>query len=139
MSNPKNRLAELDHLANTFVDDILDTPDAELLAESKLATQDHEKWGRTVLARATAAVGKRKLEAARQQLVAERRTTRTRRTLGAAESRSALQKLLHARPELAQQVSLAARQESEWSEEDVRGIIADLLELGVDVEAGHDD
>jgi hypothetical protein len=134
MTENKNPDREaLDRLSDALVDDILDTSGEDILAEFR---EDHGDPGhyadrmRALFEQAILTANKQHLAAARAGVAASRaegsgaaapsNSTEARRQLRA----------IRDDPNARQDLTLAARKESELSDNDVLGVLEDLRELG---------
>ena len=134
--NPERKA--LDRLTDALVDDLLCTPDDELLAEFRETGGDPDRNSasmRAIFERSVLASNKRRLVAARAGMasaaaVGRRAPMNPALPTDVARARERLRTLL-ARPGARQDFMLAARNENELSDDDVLGMINDLEELGV--------
>lgn len=124
----------LDRLADVFVEDILNTPDDDILAEFRQTDGEPERHAvdmRALFEKSLVAANKRRLAAARVGVAASRRTTGSPTLVtDIAKARGQLRATLDA-SDVQQKLTLAARKESELSDADVLSILNDLRELGV--------
>jgi len=127
---------ELDRLASALVDDLLATPDEELLAE--LGAADVEAIvaaGRDILGGARRKTGKAVLVQARKQIAREAATSRgSRRRLAPDVARRRLSGIV-ANASAESRVTLAARAGKGVPEEDLDGLVEDADDLGFDIDA----
>ena len=135
MTGTKSDRTALARLANAFVEDVLNASDEDIMAEAR---EDHldpataAAHARALFEKAAATAGKGRLAAARSALSQGRRPATVTR-LDAAESRRRLQQALTRDPDLARRLTLAARKDQGQglSDNDVRGLLEDLTELGI--------
>lgn len=125
----------LEHLTEQLVEDILAATDGELLAEAKEDGVDlaaEATHGRSLLTKALAAAGKRKLVAARAALEARSKPyANLTNPLSPQEARAVLERALREAPETAKKLTLAARKGQGLSDSDVYGMLDDLADLGL--------
>lgn len=134
MTDPKSDRAALDRLADALAEDILNASDQDILTEVKEDGEDPAAIAaqvQTVFENAKAKVAKRRLAAAKAGAAANRRRTADVVRLDPAEARRTLERALTRDPETASKVTLAARKGEALSDEDVRGMLEDLDELGI--------
>ncbi len=125
---------DLNRLADALVEDILSTPDDELLAEFREEGQDPQRNAaalRSLFRQSLLAARKRRMSDAKAGVAAVRQADRA--GLGGevtdiAAARARLQSLIKRHPG---QLTLAARNEAELSDADVLGMLKDLAELGL--------
>jgi len=132
----RNYRNELDRIADALIEDILATPDEEIIAEAR---EDYGDPGRVadevraVYERAGLVVGKGKLQAAKAAM-ASARASCSHGPLGfvdIASARHFLARIAANDPDIDQRITLAARNLDDLSDNDVIGMINDLRELGV--------
>lgn len=125
----------LDRLTDLMVEDILSTPDADIINDLQ-EFKDEPKVAadrmRSIIGQARNVIAKRRLEAAKVAVAASKRhqsisTTAT----DPAAARQLLKRLAANDPDVRQKITLAARNEDELSDRDIVGILDDLRELGV--------
>lgn len=134
MTDPKSDRAALDRLADALAEDILSASDQDILTEVKEDGEDPAAIAaevQTVFENAKAKVAKRRLAAAKAGAAASRRRTADVVRLDPAEARRTLELALARDPETASKLTLAARKGEALSDEDVRGMLEDLDELGI--------
>jgi hypothetical protein len=134
MTDPKSDRAALDRLADALAEDILNASDQDILAEVKTDGENPAAIGaeiQTLFAKAKAKVAKRQLAEAKAGAAASRRQTANVVRLNPAEARKTLARALTRDPETASKLTLAARKGEALSDEDVRGMLEDLAELGI--------
>jgi hypothetical protein len=134
MSGPdKEKRDALVRLVNALVDDILAASDEEILAELA-ETQDNPAKAieatRALFERGVANAKKARLRAAQAGLAASRSRAPSRRPDMLTDARNRLRLALAACPPDIR-VTIAARNESELSDNDVLGMLQDLEELGI--------
>ena len=133
--NHRKERASLNRLAEAFVDDILNTSDEDILAEFQETHGDPDRNAaelRELFEQSVLLGNKRRLTAARAGAAAARRASSVAASLPVdiAVARARLRALIDA-PGMPQQVTLAARKESELSDADILGVYEDLLDLGI--------
>ncbi len=139
--NRKDDREALDRLTAAMVDDLLQASDdeliAEILEEGRNPTEEAEAM-RALIEQAARECGKVQLEIARA-LIASSRGSDPQKVvrLKVADARRKLASLLA--QDSARGVLMAARAESELSDSDVFGMLADLEELGIRSEAEGSD
>jgi hypothetical protein len=126
----------LDQLTDALVENILATPDADLLKEEREAGNDPSasaKHARALYERASISVAKKKLQDAKAALQAERRPRvgAPGKKLDPAVARTRLNVLLEQHPETKTKLTMAARKGEGLSDADVQSMLEDLEELGV--------
>jgi hypothetical protein len=136
MTQQKNREPRpIDKLANLLVDDILGASDDEILAEFRADGGDPERYVVEMRARFEKSViwnNKTRLAAAKAAVAADkrRRAQHSASVIDIASARRRLREVLM-RTDLPQPLTLAARKESDLSDADILGLVADLEELGI--------
>lgn len=126
--------SDLDRLATSLVDDILNMSDEELLAEVKADGEDPKQIAevaRGILERARTTSGKSKLAAARKAVLSARKQVSLVSSLDPSNARKKLETVLAQYPETHSKLTLAARKGEGLSDEDVRGMLEDFEELGI--------
>jgi hypothetical protein len=126
----------LDWLTDAVVEDILATPDADLLNEEREAGNDPSasaKHAGALYERASMSVAKKKLQDAKAAVQAERRPRAgaPAQKLDPAVARTRLNALLEQHPETKTKLTMAARKGEGLSDADVQSMLEDLEELGV--------
>lgn len=123
----------LDLLADALVEDILEAPDAEILAEFREAGGDPDRHAaemRALFEKSVLTANKRRMEAAKAGAAASRRPIRPAAAPASlADARARLAAFMTS-GNLPSGLTIAARKESDLSDDDVRGILEDLEELG---------
>src|SRR6266545_2669931 len=130
----KDARAGLRRLADALASDILNAPEGEILAEASEIYGESEKMAadlRDLFERTMNEPKKAKLAEARAAMSADRRKPATVAQLDPIEARRRLQDALAKDPTTARKFTLAARKSKGLSDEDVKGILEDLEELGV--------
>ena len=131
---PKTERAALDRLVDAFVEDILSASDEDILAEFRETEGDPERHAADMRARfekILVVANKKRLATARAGLAASRRPAGTPApVIDIAAARARLRAALDT-PGVAQNLTLAARKESELSDADILSMLDDLRELGV--------
>ncbi len=134
MTDPKSDRAALARLADALVEDIFNASDQDILAEMQEDGEDPAAVAaefQKIFEKAKANVAKRRLAAAKAGAAASRRRTADVVRLDPAEARRTLERALARDPETASKLTLAARKVEALSDEDVRGMLEDLDELGI--------
>lgn len=119
----------LDHLAQALIDDALDTPDAEFLAEMKEDGEDVDKISRDVgniFELAKRQVAAEKMDAAKECVKAYRDSTSSIIEFTNAAVRERFEALTISRPDLAPHLTMAARNGGALSDRDIQSIMDDL-------------
>ncbi len=128
--NRKSKQQELDQLADSLVDDILNASPEEILAEFQEdhgGVEHHLSEMRAVIEKGVAKANKHRLAAAGAGAASSRAPGKRATTpIDISEARHRMSTLT---PE--QKLTLAARNESEQSDDDLLSMIEDLRELGV--------
>lgn len=132
----KDHREELDRLASAMVDDLLATPDQQLLAE--LGEADVEAIlaaGRDILAGARRKAGKATLAQARKDIAREAaKPSGHRRRLAPDVARRRLSRIV-ATASTDSRITLAARAGKGVPDEDLDGLVEDADDLGFNIEA----
>ena len=135
-SKSNNSRQKLGRLADKLIEDLYKTSDEEILSEASEDYDDTETAindVKKVWQNARTAVGKNRLLEAKKSLDRKRRTqTETPKVdiVDIAEARKLLKSIIEQKSELAGQITLAARNLNELTDEDVLSILKDLRELG---------
>ena len=119
-------------LADALVDDILSTPDDEILAEFADVNGDSSKNSdamRVLFEKSVLRVRKARLHAAQAGVAADRIPSPPRKVVSMEDARGRLRRVLKSCPPNVK-LTLAARNEDELSDADVLGMLLDLEELG---------
>jgi hypothetical protein len=122
MTNRKTRLEQIDEL---IINEILATPDNEIIEEVGKADI---AAGRAALQVAEARIGQRRFDAARAQLEASKAAARVV-SIDGASAKAAKAKLLASDPALRGKLTLAARNAAGEDSDDDEGLSDDLAEL----------
>jgi hypothetical protein len=143
MTGKKTRAQEaLDRLEDALVEDILNAPDEDILAEFAEEGGDAERHAaemRALVDRSVIAANKGRMRAAKAGAAAARGgAAQNRAPADIAAARAKLRRALALSPAAAQ-LTMAARKESELSDADVLGLLDDLDTLGVTVPDADDD
>ena len=128
----KERRTALARLADALVEDVLATPDQELLAEFSDAHGDAAKNAeamRALFEKSVLKSNKDRLRAAQAGLAASRASAAPSRIVNMQNAKARLRRALASCPSDVQ-LTLAARNEDELSDADVLGMLQDLEELG---------
>ena len=131
-ADTRKERAALDRLADLLAEDILRTPDAEILAEFKATYGDPAKNAtdmRALFEKTVLAANKSRLRAAQAAVAAAQIPASAAPTIDIADARERLRRIL-ASGNSSAKLTLAARNESELSDADVLGTLEDLQELG---------
>lgn len=127
MSQNDNHRAKLARLADALMQDIIDSSDAEILAEIDIA---HITRGRAIFAEVKARVAKQSLAAAKTQLAAWRSLrSRSTRPIDRNEAREHFEKIRRADSDFDRKMLLAARNGKAPTDNDKEGLIDDLADL----------
>ncbi len=141
-TNDRNPDKQLQRLTNALIEDILEATDDEIIEEAK------EDYGnpktsadevRLLFHLAKTNTAKTKLRAAKYNLEASR-TTELKKILpfDMTEARNIVTKFAANDSDLQGKLTMAARMGEELSDQDIQGIIEDLIELGVLHEDGSE-
>jgi hypothetical protein len=142
----KRRLTEseqLDRLADTLVQDILELSDEEVIAEAKERFGDPKQEIdrlRGVIDGAFMRASKTKLAEAKASLAAYKKNNHSNNVvaLSTAQKRTLIERFTAQDSELQQKLTLAARKgEGIQTENDIEGMFEDLIELGLIDEEGN--
>jgi uncharacterized membrane-anchored protein YjiN (DUF445 family) len=132
----------LDRLVDALVNDILNASDQELLEEVRNDQGDPAAIAATTRAlfeESAVTTAKSLLAAAKAAVAADRRRLGSVAKTDMTEASRCLQDLLASDPETRGKLTLAARKGKGLSEEDMRGMLEDLEELGVIRKADSDE
>ncbi len=132
-TNPSRPLVR-DFLGDEMVDDLLNTPDHELLKESDSTEAARQvKAAKEAFERAKIVVGKQKWAAAKAAMQTKAEPSDRKDILSAdvASIRARVEALARQNPVMREKLTLAARNGREWSDQTVLEIWQELLELGV--------
>jgi len=136
MTEKRENRDALIRLATALAEDVLRASESEILAEARENKIDVESVAsarRTQFGSIAATIARRRLTEAKAAVAAQRRpATVTRLDLVAA--RRQLERLLAQDPETAQKLTMAARRGQSLSDDDVLDMLADLKELGFQVD-----
>ncbi len=132
---------QLERLADAQVNDILNASDEQILAEAQEEYGDVNKAGRYVsdlVNKAVAAVGKRKLAAARASVEQDRFAKQCNAvSLPVERKQEIIQEFSAASGEQREALTLAARKGGDLSESDLDAVLEALFELGAIDENGN--
>lgn len=123
-------------LADALFEDLLATPDAELLAELEqfgLSPSDVEAQAAADLDQALARIGREKLVAAQTAVATEPRRKRRQRAGTIANARRRLAQAFSPKDTTKGRMTLAARLGQDMPDEDIDGLIEDAGDLGIDI------
>jgi hypothetical protein len=130
---PTDPLSKIRSIADLYIDELLQTPENELLEEAK---SDASLTGAGQMARdaylsAQKAAGRLRVEAARQALDRERAVgAAVRPAIDIGKARALLKKISANDPSFGKQFTLAARNLEDISDAEILSIVTDLKELG---------
>ena len=137
MTGGRKERDALDRLTAALVDEILTASDDEIIADVQadgMTPEDAAAATRTLFEKAFAGVAKRRLTEAKRAVAHHRaRSVASAPLLDPAEARRRLERSLSQDPHL----TLAARRGQGFSDDDVKGIIEDLRELGLSPHADN--
>lgn len=131
--NSKKPSNALDRLTDFFVEDILNTSDAELKTEVEAEGNDPQAIAddmRSIYDCAYARVARKKLIAAKAAVEKQKNAPGNAIGVSIKDARKAIVSLFTDRPDLKEKLTLAARSLDELSDRDLEGLIEDLRELG---------
>ena len=121
----------LRRLADLFAEDVLNTPDKDVIAEFQATGGNPDKDAaatRALFEKAALAANKSRLKAAQAGVAAYRLLPRPGQPIDMVDARERLRRFLENAS--AMNLTLAARKEGELSDEDVLGMLEDLSEIG---------
>jgi GDP-D-mannose dehydratase len=124
----------LERLTYALVEDIVNASDAEILSEAAEDYNDPKGEAdkvRMIFEKAHAITAKKRLVAAREALEKEKAKGQKIIHLDPLRARRKLDSLLRENPEATREFTLAARKGKELSDDDVLGMLEDLVELGL--------
>lgn len=126
----------LDHLTDVLVEDILNTPDNEILseaAEESGSPTTEATRVREILKTAQALAAKKRLATARAAVDNQEKEAQLGKvvSLNPFQARRALARVLQKHPESTQEFTLAARKGKDLSDSDVLSMLEDLRDLGL--------
>lgn len=130
---PTDPLSKIRSIADLYIDELLQTPEKELLEEAK---SDASLTGAGQMARnaylsAQKAAGRLRVEAARQALDRARAVgAAARPEIDIGKARALLKKISANDPSFGKQFTLAARNLEDISDAEILSIVTDLKELG---------
>jgi len=129
---------KLDRLTDVLVDDILQTPDTEILSEvadKGKSVKAEVNSIREILKNAEKQVAKNRLVAAREAVARQKKAEQMAKSkailLSPEDARLALDTILRKHPDSTQEFTLAARKGKDLSDSDVMSMLEDLRELGL--------
>ena len=143
MNDGRRKAAEkLDNLINAIVEDILDAPDSEIIAEANENYDDVDavvSRVRSIISGAIAKSGKARMTAARQayQTVASGVSGRHLKLLSFQEKAALIERVAKSKGGSEQQLTLAARNLERISEDDLDAKLEALLVLGLIDDKGN--
>jgi len=130
MNNKKsNSREQLNRLSDELIDNLIKTPDKEILKEVEEEYGDPSflaNRAREILKKSQIKAGKNRLQSAREELSKSENKVQ-KEVENISDSKGALSRFLRENPEI--DITLAARNGKEISEEDAKGILEDLEEL----------
>ena len=124
---------ELNRLADALVDDVLSSPDEEVLADSEDDGIDAAELAarlRGVFEHTITEAGKAKLAAASRAAASAKRSGARLVRIDRADARRRYDAMIAQDPNLKKKMTLAARKGEGQSDRDIEGAIEDLEELG---------
>ncbi len=126
---------QLHKISNLFVSDLLATSDAEILAEAEkdISLKTAGERAKSAYQRALEISGQNRLQAARQAIELDRKTTETDSDLlgmDPVKARKILEKFASNDPAFGSKITLAARNLQDIPDSEVLSIILDLKRLG---------
>ena len=126
---------QLHKISDLFIDDLLATSDADILAEAtkNISIKNAGERAKAAYQRALQTSGQNRLQAARRAMELERERTETDfdlRNMDAGKARKILEKFAANDPDFSTKITLAARNLQDMSDSEVLGIILDLKRLG---------
>ncbi len=132
MSNKEIHIREqLNRLTDELIDNIINTSDREILKEVEEDYDDPSFVAnrvREILKKSQIKAGKNRLQSAREEL--KKLKNKDQKGAGITSSfKEALSKFLRENPEFSNELTFAARNRKEVTEEDAKGILEDLEEL----------
>jgi hypothetical protein len=136
MTGKQENRDALIRLANALVEDVLSASEGEILVEAREDKVDVEsvaRAGRSQFESIAATIARRRLTEAKAAVAAKRSPANVTR-LDLVAARRQLERLLAQDPETAQKLTLAARKGQSLSDDDVLDMLADLKELGFQVD-----
>jgi hypothetical protein len=136
MTGKQENRDALIRLATALVEDVLSASEGQILAEAREDKVDVEsvaRAGRSQFESIAAAIARRRLAEAKAAVAAQRSPATVSR-LDLVAARRHLERLLAQDPETAQKLTLAARKGQSLSDDDVLDMLADLKELGFQVD-----
>jgi hypothetical protein len=136
MTGKQENRDALIRLANALVEDVLSASEGEILVEAREDKVDVEsvaRAGRSQFESIAATIARRRLTEAKAAVAAQRSPATVAR-LDLVAARRQLERLLAQDPETAQKLTLAARKGQSLSDDDVLDMLADLKELGFQVD-----
>ncbi|MDP1644421.1 MAG: hypothetical protein Q8L71_02815 [Thiobacillus sp.] len=139
----RNPSEELERLADALVEDILNATNQEILDEAQV-DYGNAKVGadeiRALFQLARTKVAKGRLETARNGLAADRAKGMGKvLPFDIAKSRQIVSKFAANDSELQGRLTMAARMGEELSDQDIQGIIEDMIKLGILTEDGSEE
>lgn len=124
----------LDLLADALVEHILNTTDEDLLAEVSADGDDPDKVAdhlRALYDKTYTGLAKRKLISAQDAVRKEGERHVIKSSVSSLDARRKLKAAIEQSPDLAENLTLAARNGDQLSDRDIEGILEDLRDLGV--------
>lgn len=134
MKKPSKSPEMLSRLAYALVEDILSATDEEVLKEAAEIYDDpteEVKKATAIFQKARTAAGKKRLVAAQAAVRSENQSGAKILHMDGPTARRKLNTILRDHPEAGAEFTLAARKEQELSDDDVKGMLDDLRELGI--------
>jgi hypothetical protein len=127
----RQQQAPLDRLTDVLVNDILATPDAELLNEAQAEDDDGAAVARRAFAMASRTAALRQLAASKRQVRGRRLAGANIRALDPKTARGWLDEFIASHPETANKLNDAPAAGDQLSDEDVYGMLEVLQKRGV--------
>jgi hypothetical protein len=128
-------------LADALFEDLMSTPDAELLSELEKfgpSPSDVEAQAAADLDEALARIGREKLAVAQAGVATQPRRTRKPRSDNVARARRRLAQAFSPKDATKGRMTLAARLGQDMPDEDIEGLIEDAADLGIDIDETED-
>jgi hypothetical protein len=129
---PKDPRYQLHRISKAFVEDLLKTPDDEILAEAAQnnSSKNPGEAAKAAYSRALQATGQKRLQAARDAMQKKSEGADLPMNMDVQRARQLLAKIAANDPEFSPKITLAARNLKDLADSDVLEIIGDLQRLG---------
>ena len=140
MSGNNSESDPIGRLVDMLVQDLLDTPDEELLKEIKDRGDDPRAIAdrmRALFGKAEAVDGRQRLLAARVAVNADAERRAAHSTHDPVAARQRLNSIMNRFPNATAKLTMAARKGKGMSDNDVLSLLADLEDLGITGEGGE--